>query len=409
MAKVNLSEKLFKPSFKYPETSSLIRRSSNGDELNPCSNWYRTINKPLWIWRGINAVELESVLARIASSKNQRTDESKLDTVVGYRNGNWIYEWSKQAMEWQQKAQDCAPEDKNNSGQYWLTAAALYSLASYPHIRGDDLAAQAESLANRAFQESAKNLSYHLKLIEFKVDGGKLTGSFYLPDVENGPYPTILLCGSLDDLQNDYHRLFQDYFAPAGIAVLCIDLPSIGYSNRWKLTQDTSLLHQQVLQQMRNVPWIDHQKIIALGIQFGANVAVRLAYLEPKLLKGVIAWGGIVHQMYVDNNTQRDVPTMYRDMLASRLGLHLTSDSLLQAEISSYSLKLQGLLGRRCQTPMLAVNRASEPFSPLSDAKLIASSSLKGKLIQTPARPMIDNFQYAIEQIVEWANERFAD
>jgi esterase FrsA len=25
------------------------------------------------------------------------------DTVVGYRGGNWIFEWAKQAMLWQQR------------------------------------------------------------------------------------------------------------------------------------------------------------------------------------------------------------------------------------------------------------------------------------------------------------------
>lgn len=37
-------------------------------------------------------------------SEAERTDSELYDTVVGYRGGNWIYEWSKQAMLWQQKA-----------------------------------------------------------------------------------------------------------------------------------------------------------------------------------------------------------------------------------------------------------------------------------------------------------------
>jgi hypothetical protein len=36
-------------------------------------------------------------------SEAERTDSELYDTVVGYRGGNWIYEWSKQAMLWQQK------------------------------------------------------------------------------------------------------------------------------------------------------------------------------------------------------------------------------------------------------------------------------------------------------------------
>lgn len=42
--------------------------------------------------------------ARIVMSDAERTDPELYDTVVGYRGGNWIFEWAKQAMIWQQKA-----------------------------------------------------------------------------------------------------------------------------------------------------------------------------------------------------------------------------------------------------------------------------------------------------------------
>ena len=62
------------------------------------------INRLMWIWRGIDPREILDVQARIVMSESERTDSDLYDTVVGYRGGNWIYEWSKQAMLWQQKA-----------------------------------------------------------------------------------------------------------------------------------------------------------------------------------------------------------------------------------------------------------------------------------------------------------------
>ncbi|MDI4751557.1 alpha/beta hydrolase, partial [Salmonella enterica subsp. enterica serovar Anatum] len=41
--------------------------------------------------------------------------------------------------------------------------------------------------------------------------------------------------------------LYERYFAPRGIAMLTLDMPSVGFSSKWKLTQDSSLLHQHVL------------------------------------------------------------------------------------------------------------------------------------------------------------------
>jgi Alpha/beta hydrolase of unknown function (DUF1100). len=148
MAQANLTETLFKPRFKHPETSTLVRRFNPGtmpavqsalDGKN-VPHWYRMINRLMWIWRGIDPREILDVQARIVMSESERTDSDLYDTVVGYRGGNWIYEWSKQAMLWQQKASQ--EEDATLSGKHWLHAANLYSIAAYPHLKGDELAEQ---------------------------------------------------------------------------------------------------------------------------------------------------------------------------------------------------------------------------------------------------------------------------
>lgn len=100
------------------------------------------------------------------------------------------------------------------------------------------------------------------------------------------------MCGGLDALQTDYYNLYENYFAPLGIAMLTVDMPSIGFSSKCKLTQDTSLLHQYVLQHLANVPWVDHTRVAAFGFRFGANIAVRLGYLESQRLKAVGLPGG---------------------------------------------------------------------------------------------------------------------
>lgn len=129
MAQANLSEILFKPSFKHPETSTLVMRARNkvsADlhstlEGNTVSNWYRMLNPLLWAWRGVDPIEINEVLARIAVADVEHTNDKWLDTVVGYRNGNWIYEWVHQGMRWQQSALE--QQDPLIGGQHWLNAA----------------------------------------------------------------------------------------------------------------------------------------------------------------------------------------------------------------------------------------------------------------------------------------------
>lgn len=178
MTQANLTETLFKPRFKHPETSTLVRRFNPGtmpavqsalDGKN-VPHWYRMINRLMWIWRGIDPREILDVQARIVMSESERTDSDLYDTVVGYRGGNWIYEWSKQAMLWQQKASQ--EEDATLSGKHWLHAANLYSIAAYPHLKGDELAEQAQALANRAYEEAAQRLPGRMREIEFAIPGG---------------------------------------------------------------------------------------------------------------------------------------------------------------------------------------------------------------------------------------------
>ncbi|MCC3718985.1 esterase FrsA [Rouxiella badensis] len=409
MAPTNLSEKLFKPRFKYPETSTLVARSDRhssptvhsaleGDSA-PC--WYRIINRLMWLWRGIDPLEVEEVLSRIAVSTAERTDAQLLDTVVGYRGGNWIYEWSNQAMFWQKKAQEEPHAEK--ASEYWLKAANFYSIAGYPHIKGDALAEQAEVLGNKAFEQSAEGSSYKLKEFSLPVEGTKpIVGFVHLPNQGEAPFPAVLVCGGLDALQSDYHRLFRSYLAPLGIAMITIDMPSVGFSAHAKLTQDTSALHQQVLTRLDKIPWVNATRIAVFGIRFGGNVAVRLAYLEPRRIKAVACLGPIVHQMLTDSACQKRIPDMYMDVLASRIGMHYASDAALKVELNRYSLKMQGLLGRRTPVPMLSCYWDNDPFSPKEESRLIADSSPDGKVIAIPSKPLYGGYDKALKDICQW-------
>ena len=409
MSPKNLSEELFKPRFKHPETSSLVRRVHRHRPLSIHSaldgesytGWYRMLNRLLWTWRGLTPQEISEVLARIAVSTVEHTDEKLLDTVIGYRGGNWIYEWSAQGALWQQKASECT--DAQLAGQHWLHAANLYSLAGYPYLKEDALAEQAQLLANRAYQEATSRLSGELRELEFAIpDGSPITGFLHMPSDVEAPYPTVLLCGNLDSLQSDHYRLFHDYLAPRGIAMLTLDVPSVGFSSKWKLTHDTSFLHQQVLGQLERVAWVDHTRVAVFGFRFGANIAVRLAYMESQRLRAVACLGPIVHNLLSNTQLQDQIPDMYMDMLASRLGMSSTSDSALRIELSRFSLKLQGLLGRRCAVPMLSGYWPDDPFSPEEESRMIVNSSARGRLLTIKPAPSLSNFDRGLREICDW-------
>ncbi|OBU06073.1 esterase FrsA [Morganella psychrotolerans] len=409
MTQQNLSEKLFKPKIKHSETSTLVTfkdagvRTVKGSVLSGCTHpgWYRMINRLMWIWRGVPPLETEEVLSRIAASDAPRSDDSLLDTVIGYRRGNWAYEWSQQAMLWQRKALEFESGEK--ACDAWLCAANLYSIAGYPHLKGDELAEQATILANQAYENSARFAGYELKKIEFKMEsGGNISAFLHLPPTKNSAFPTVMLCGSLDNLQSDYCRYFRDYLAPQGIALLTLDMPSVGYSSKQSLSQESSLMHQQVLEQLRNVPWIDHTRVAVVGLRFGANVAVRLAYLSAHQLRGAALLGPVVHDLFVNPERQEMVPRMYMDVLASRAAERCVDLDTIRSRLSCLSLKNQGLLGRRCTLPIMSVCWKDDVFSPKSESELIVRSSSDGKLLELGSTPVFDTFHKSLDETTRW-------
>jgi len=93
-------------------------------------------------------------------------------------------------------------------------------------------------------------------------------------------------------------------------------------------------------------------------------------------------------------------------VLASRLGMASAADSALRVELNRYSLKMQGLLGRRCPTPMLSAYWPGDIFSPEEESKLIVSSSTDGKLMPIALSPIMSNFDKALRDIVDWLAKR---
>ena len=115
----------------------------------------------------------------------------------------------------------------------------------------------------------------------------------------------------------------------------------------------------------------------------------------------------MVHALLANPQGQGNIPEMYLDVLASRLGMSDASDEALRMELNCYSLKTQGLLGRRCPTPMISGYWDNDPFSPESESRLIASSSSDGKLLPIPFKPVYRNFDKALREIAAWINHRF--
>ncbi|MGR5176094.1 esterase FrsA [Vibrio parahaemolyticus] len=404
----NISETLFEKNKQAKETSRLIRYMPSSEKIleqrreEKPSSWYRNLSRLQWVWQGIDPIEQESVLARIASSEHSRTTDDWLDTVMGYHSGNWNYEWTRLGMQHQKKAND---REGDHAAEELFKASLCFSIAGYPHLKRDNLAIQSQVLANTAYNEAAKRTSHIIKQIEVPYQNKRIIANLHLVSTDK-PQPVVIVSAGLDSLQTDMWRLFRDYLAPAGIAMLTVDMPSIGHSSHWPLTEDTSCLHQAVLNELPAIPWVDHFKVGLLGFRFGGNAMARLSFLEQDKIKACVTLGAPIHSCLANPKLIQQMPKMYLDMLASRLGKDAVDINSLAGQLTAWSLKVQGFLtSRRTKVPILALSMEGDMISPLSDNKLLAMFSHYGKAKEIPAKGIAKGYEQSLEMAIKWLED----
>ncbi len=404
----NLSETLFKKHKQGKETSNLIQYMPSSVEFLDQKKerehfaWYRNLRRYQWIWQGIDPIEQEEVLARIASSTHSRTEDGWLDTVIGYRPGNWAYEWSNLAMHHQKKG---AELEGDEAADEYFTASLCFSIAAYPHLKGDNLAIQAQVLANSAYVEAMQASRYITRQINVPFQGKNIQVNLHLPHTKR-PLPVVIVSAGLDSLQTDMWRIFRDYLAEKEIAMLTVDMPSIGSSSHWQLTEDSCKLHRAVLDELPGLPWVDHHKVGLLGYRFGGNAMLRLSFMEQDKIKACVALGAPIHDMFSSPEKLKNMSKMYLDVLASRLGKQAVDINSLAGQMLAWSLKIQGFLtSKRTKVPILALALEGDPVSPLSDNKLAALFSHYGKAKQISSKSISVGYEQSLDLAIKWLED----
>lgn len=404
----NLSESLFNEHKQAKETSGLVQYMPSSlaflaqkkEQEKYC--WYRNIRRYQWIWQGIDPIEQEEVLARIASSKNSRTEDEWLDTVIGYRPGNWAYEWTQLGMRHQKIA--AALENDEASDEFFY-ASLCYSIAGYPHLKGDSLAIQAQVLANAAYDEAMKTSRYVTRQFEVPFQGKRIKANLHLPHIDK-PQPVVMVGTGLDSLRINLWRVFRDYLAPKGIGMVTIDMPSIGSSSHWQLTEDSCVLHRAVLKELVALPWVDHHRVALLGYRFSGNAMLRLAFIEPEMIKACVIMGAPLHDVFSSPDKVKKLSKMYLDVLASRLGKSVVDVNSLAGQMLAWSLKIQGLLStKRTKVPVLALSLEGDPVSPFSDNQLAAIFSHGGKAKQISSKSISAGYEQSLDLAIKWLQD----
>ncbi|TMX31962.1 esterase FrsA [Vibrio sp. Hep-1b-8] len=404
----NLSETLFANHKQAKETSALTQYMPTSEklleekQLEDGYKWYRNLRRMQWAWQGLDPIEIESVLAKIAASKHSRTHDEWLDTVMGYHSGNWTYEWTKLGMLHQKRSAELKGE---MAADELFNASLCFSIAGYPHLKNDRLATQAQVLASNAYTEATKKTGFIVKRIEVPYQKKSIVAHLHLTSTEK-PQPVVMVSAGLDSLQTDLWSLFRDHLAKKNIAMLTVDMPSIGHNIHWNLTEDTSCLHQAVLNELYSIPWVDHHRVGLIGFRFGGNAMVRLSFMEQDKIKACVSLGAPIHDVLSSPAKLKQMPKMYLDVLASRLGKSVVDINSLAGQLMAWSLKVQGILSsRKTRVPILAMSLENDPVSPYSDNQLVALFSDYGKAKKISAKTITQGYEQSLDLAIKWLED----
>lgn len=381
---LNLSEVLFKPKFKYAETSVI---SNSGAQLPKLERkdvslgftpqWYRPISRFLWTWQGGNLMDIDAALSAIASSDAQRSRDECLDTVSDYGGGNWIFEFSSIAQKRAVKGKDLEQRgDLAGAGHQYRMASRYFALAATPRLKGDTLAADAALLGMRCYRSMCRCEEQYGKLIDlpFETAGGSSSALMHVPD-QLSPHPCVVVMASYEMNASDFYRFYVRRLYPKGIALAVVEMPGIGMSEKLALTADQSAVLKAALAAVRAQPFIDSTRIGLFGVKLGGSACIREALLEPGAIKALALAGPAVHSFFTDPEVLNSLPLCIRSLYANRLNLDASKWDLVIPLLRQLSLKEQGLLGRgRCVDVPCFNFYFSSMFTTKEDRDLLKSA-----------------------------------
>ncbi|GAJ71994.1 LOW QUALITY PROTEIN: fermentation/respiration switch protein [Vibrio sp. JCM 18904] len=401
----NLSETLFVKHKQAKETSALTQymptskkildeREAQGDRA-----WYRHLRRLQWAWQGLSPIEMEGVLSKIASSSHSRTNDDWLDTVMGYHSGNWTFEWIKLGMDHQKRANEMQGEE---AADELFTASLCFSIAGYPHLKNDNLASQAQVLANKAYSDGAEKTKYTIKQIEVPYQNRKIIANLHLPRTDK-QLPVVMVSAGLDTLQTDMWRLFRNRLAPRDIAMLTVDMPSVGHSSHWPLTENSSCYIKRYMSFTRYLGLI----ITKWGLGFVLVVMHdQTLFCRAGKDQSLCRSRRTRTYFYFPPKKLQKMPKMYLDLLASRLGKNAVDINSMAGQMMAWSLKVQGFLSsRKTKVPILALSLEGDPVSPHSDNQLVALFSQYGRAKKISSKTITKGYEQSLDLAIKWLED----
>lgn len=113
-----------------------------------------------------------------------------------------------------------------------------------------------------------------------------------------------------------------------------------------------------------------------------------------------------IHELLSDASKFSQMPKMYLDSLASRVGKKSVDIPSFSKQMRAWSLKSQGLLSSRKTTvPILAIGLEGDPVGSKQDNLSVASFSSGGKAMQLKSASIYQGYEQALNFSMDWLKD----
>ena len=331
--------------------------------------WYRELRLEDWEAMGITAQEITEVLDLIDGGKTLR-DESNENA-----QGNWTYEFSKQASAFGQLAKT---QDKIEAAISYQKAATLWMIASYPNLQTKYELTALENAVD-AYVIAANHRGEMTEKVSMPLEGGRsITGILHLPKGVTNP-PVVLWTGGVDKSLVEHHVALIDT-VNNGTAVLTFDMPGAGLNSDSVMQLGSeSIAHEAALAFVQSDPRLDKTRIAALS-QSGAGIALMEFAIDNPELNAIVARCAVVDGVLTKPDLFLELPLMTSQSFGKRIGADINDLGSFGELTIPLSLKTKGYFdGKpRMDTPMLVINTSGDTVASVEDMKATAALSSQG-------------------------------
>jgi pimeloyl-ACP methyl ester carboxylesterase len=329
-----------------------------------------------------NLEDIKSDIARRAGRINpfERVDrqevEELLDRLTSLDPDLWGSEWGKLGARHETNAQELEKLGKKEAGEAYYQAYEYFRIGRYP-VPSSPEKINCYKGALRTFLKAAPYLDPPLERIEIPFEGKKVVGYLQIPRGVNRP-PVVMHWGGVDGWKED-RRSNSELLHQEGLATFTIDMPGAGENPCLAQEPRAERTFSAAIDYLENRGDIDGKRIAVMGGSFGGYWAAKLAYTEPKRLRGAVNWGAGVHRTFQEEWLRPALTLTASQYLMGPASLLDARSYIFGVKTLEEVLKIAPGLSLVTQriidhpsAPLLCINGKEDDQHPITDLYLLA-------------------------------------